>query len=225
MTFILVALTVTVVLTLELVGKNRAESVARKPESRLTRRTPIEILERYFHPGHTWITVSDQRKITVGIDEFSERIIGSVNRVDLPEVGRTIQQGEPFTRLHHNNRVLVHVAPVSGRIADVNKKLIRRPNLLNNSPLERGWIATIVPSNLETELRNLLSGVVADGWREAVRTEFIQLCSPGIGTVLQDGGQLIENLGEHFNDDEWSRLIRKFYPTISSKHIQHTPMN
>jgi hypothetical protein len=105
----------------------------------------------------------------------------------------------------------------------VNERLVNSPSVLNESPLERGWIATILPTNLDHDLRNLLKGAAADGWREAVRTQFIHLFSPRIGTMMQDGGELIENLGDHIPDDDWDRLVRDFFPVAVATQNQTNP--
>ena len=40
--------------------------------------------------------------------------------------------------------------------------------MINDSPLEKGWIVKMTPKDLTTELRSLFKGVTADRWQEAV---------------------------------------------------------
>jgi len=49
-------------------------------------------------------------------------------------------------------------APVSGKVGSSNQELEDTPELINESPYEKGWICKINPSNLEEELKNLLKG-------------------------------------------------------------------
>jgi glycine cleavage system H protein len=166
-----------------------------------------------------------EREVTVGADDFSERLIGTLTGIDLPAVGQTLQQGEGFARLRHGNRVLTQSAPISGTIVEVNDKLARKPTLLNDSPLEKGWVAKIVPSDLKADLRNLLSGATAEAWRGAVQAQLIQFFSPRIGTVLQDGGHLVKNIGDQVSDEEWKYLVQEFFSTDTEHLPQNKPKN
>ena len=225
MTFILVILTVAIVICIELLLKSQERRANTYSELVTEHPTSFEVFDRYFHPGHTWALISGPRNIIVGIDDFSSRMVGAVAKIDLPGVGQLIHQGEPLTLLRNGARVLAQVSPISGKVVEVNKRLRRHPELLNESPLERGWIAKIVPTNLETDLRNLLKGFAADGWRDAVHAQLIQLFSPRIGIVLQDGGQPIQNLGDYLSDDEWNRLVQQFFPTVPPNQKQNKLIN
>jgi len=47
--------------------------------------------------------------------------------------------------------------PISGEIIEVNKELNEKPELVNQDPYGKGWIAKIQPENLEKELKNLMT--------------------------------------------------------------------
>jgi glycine cleavage system H protein len=49
-------------------------------------------------------------------------------------------------------------APVSGKVEAANQDLEDTPELINDSPYEKGWICKITPSNLQEELKNLMKG-------------------------------------------------------------------
>ncbi len=49
-------------------------------------------------------------------------------------------------------------APVSGKVESVNQQLEDSPELMNESPYEKGWICKMVPSNLQEDLKNLMKG-------------------------------------------------------------------
>ena len=226
MTFLLVSLTVVIIIAFELLRNSRRKMAHTAREVVTEHPTPVEVVDRYFHPAHSWALVSGGiANVTVGVDDFSERFIGTLSDLELPEIGQTLLQGDQLAMLHHGNRHLAQAAPVSGTVVEVNEGLKRNPSLLNHSPYERGWIARIAPSRLQSDLRNLLSGSSAEAWRLAVRTQFMQLVSPRIGTVLQDGGELINNIGDQFNDDEWKTIVREFFPGSESHQPQNNPTN
>lgn len=221
MTFLLVLLTLSVAVIVELIRRMRKDRIRVGSDLVTEYPSSFDVFDRYFHPGHTWVEISDQRTMKVGIDDFSARIIGSVDKIELPAVGQEVRQGDRLTVLHHGSRELIHVAPISGRIVEINRRLGKKPGIINASPLEQGWLAKISPSNLELELRNLLKGFAADGWRDAVRSELIQVFSPNFGTVVQDGGQIVESLSDHLTDEQWLQLVRQFFPGISSNQIKN----
>jgi len=212
MTFILVIVTFVILFGMEFFRRSRKDRVKSSVELVTEHPNSFDVFDRYFHPGHTWALVCGSRSVTLGIDDFSARMIGKVASVDLPTVGQVVHQGEPFTCLRHGTRSLVQVAPVSGRVIEINRRLAKNPGLLNDSPMEKGWIARVLPTSLDSDLRNLLKGFAADGWRDVVREKLIQLFSPRPDIVLQDGGQLVPNLGDHFSDDDWNLLVRQFFP-------------
>ncbi len=226
MTFILVIATAVVILTFELARRSRRASSGSVASPVRQVRESVEVVERFFHPAHTWALVnSGVAEVTVGSDEFSTRLVGTLNEVELPVVGQVVHQGERLAVLRHGNRTLTQSSPVSGIVVETNDGLRRRPELLNESPLEKGWLARILPSNLTADLRNLLSGSAADAWWEAIRSQVIGFFSPSIGPVLQDGGKLIRNIGDQLSDEEWVRLVRHFFPFEIPQPPQNKPTN
>ncbi len=225
MTFIFVLLTLALAITIEVVRRGRRKQIRSASVAITEYPSSFGVFDRYFHPGHTWAEVSDPKKVKVGIDDFSSRIMGAVEEIQLPSVGQSISQGDAFIVLRHGVRTLPQVAPISGKIVEVNKRLKKNPKLLNTAPLEQGWVAKIMPTNLGLDLRNLLMGFSADGWRDAVRAQLIQLLSPTPGSVMQDGGQLVEDLGDWLSDEQWNRLVHQFYPSVVSNKPQHKSQN
>ena len=59
-------------------------------------------------------------------------------------------------------------APVSGKVEASNQDLEETPELINESPYEKGWICKISPSNLQEELKNLMTG---DSLKDFIKSE------------------------------------------------------
>ena len=173
-------------------------------------------IERYFHPGHSWVLVHSSEPVVVGITDFSQRFIGRLDGIELPREGSFLRQGEAMVTLKHGDKVLTQVAPVSGVVVEVNNHLTSHPATVNDSPLEKGWIAKIAPRDLTLELRNLLRGVIADRWQESVRTLLVHWFSPQLGTVMQDGGGIVDNVSDLVDRTEWRSLVNDFFPHCSS---------
>lgn len=220
MTVILAILTLIVLITLDFIKQSRVREGKTVITPKLRSLHGTTVIERYYHPGHCWLLVQEKEPVVVGVDDFSQRLIGELDAIDLPEEGNIVRQGEPFITLRRGARVLTQVAPVSGRIERINDTLSSHPSRVNASPYERGWIAKITPSNLSTELHNLMKGSIAERWQEAVRIQLFRWFTPALGTVLQDGGTFIDNIGDLLTDDEWQSVLHEFYPTTYENEHQ-----
>ncbi len=180
-------------------------------------RTP----ERLFHPGHTWAQVKDPQTVLIGIDDFAQRFMGHLDSIEV----RTgmIQQGEALATLRHKGRELAVVAPVSGMLIESNPGVAEHPGVVNASPYEKGWLAKMKPSRLETEIRNLLTGAAAEKWRDGLQAQMACLFAPKLGMVLQDGGEWVDNLSDLLTDEQWHELARTLFPELPPDQLNHKP--
>jgi glycine cleavage system H lipoate-binding protein len=206
----LVLMTFLVCITIDVIRRRHA--AIPKESQRPIERMP-QALERYFYPGHSWALVEGSRTVTVGIDDLVPHVIGDLDKIEIIAAGSTVRQGEPLVTLHSGSRSLKLGSPLSGVVKEINPGLSARPSLLKDSPLERGWIAKITPGNLSAEIRDLLNGSAARQWREAVQIQVASLFSPRLGTVLQDGGEWVENVSSLLNDEEWKDLTQALFFT------------
>ncbi len=111
----------------------------------------------YYHKEHFWAKV-DGDKVTMGTSDFAQKLAGQIVYVELPSVGRNVEQGKPCGSMESGKWVGRIYAPVSGKVESVNQELEETPELINESPYDKGWICKINPSNLGEELKNLLRG-------------------------------------------------------------------
>ena len=68
---------------------------------------------------HEWIRV-DGDQGQVGITDFAQKQLGDVVYVELPDVGRTVTQGQAFGTIESVKAVSELFAPVSGEVVEVN---------------------------------------------------------------------------------------------------------
>src|SRR5512141_982448 len=85
----------------------------------------------FYHPAHAWVRIEDGGCVRVGLDDFAVRILGRPYLVTLPEPGSALRAGEGCWQFTHQAGVSVLVAPVSGRVKEINPALAQRPALLN----------------------------------------------------------------------------------------------
>ena len=167
--------------------------------------------QKYFHQGHTWAMATAGGTITIGLDNFSQKIMGAIDNIELPKAGRFLKQGRIAWRLHRGHRVLPQIAPIDGTIVEINKDLQQNPTLANQSPYERGWVLKVRPSRLKENLRNLLHGQLADKWMELAKSQLAARFPQSLGPVYQDGGELIDGVGNTLTDEEWEIVKREFF--------------
>ena len=214
MTIILALLTIFILIALDAVKRRSAASTSPSARPVLRPEHGTTVISRYYHPGHCWALVEHGKPVIVGADDFTQRLVGSVDEVALPLQGTSVRQGQPLFMLRHGDRRLTQVSPLSGIISGINPDLIGNPRRLNESPYDKGWIAQITPTSLSNELRNLMKGVIAERWEEAVRIQLFRWFTPELGTVLHDGGEFIDNIGDLLTDEQWQHILREFYPSI-----------
>lgn len=104
---------------------------------------------------HEWLREESEGLYTVGITEHAQALLGDMVFIDLPEVGRVVQQGEECAVAESVKAASDIFAPVSGEITDVNHALEDAPEYVNTDPYEGGWIFKIKVSAPD-ELTSLL---------------------------------------------------------------------
>jgi glycine cleavage system H protein len=116
-----------------------------------------EIMEGlYYTKEHEWAKVAGN-KVTVGIDDYAQKLLKDVVYVELPEKGTKVEHMKEFGIVESVKTVSDLYAPVSGTVVDINVKLDDEPELVNAGPYKAGWMLVIEPSNLETDLANLMN--------------------------------------------------------------------
>jgi len=110
--------------------------------------------ELYYSKEHTWARLEGD-KATVGITDYAQKELGDVVFVELPEVGRTVSQGEAFGTIESVKAVSDLHSPLSGEVIEVNQVLEEAPETVNEDPYGKGWIIQLKVSAVG-ETDNLL---------------------------------------------------------------------
>ncbi|MGQ9645294.1 MAG: glycine cleavage system protein GcvH [Thermodesulfobacteriota bacterium] len=121
----------------------------------------------YYHKEHFWARVEGDQ-VTMGTSDFAQKLAGQIVYVELPNVGRTLEQGKPCGSMESGKWVGRIYAPVSGKVEASNQDLEDTPELINESPYDKGWICKINPSNLQADLNNLIKG---DSLKDFIKSE------------------------------------------------------
>ena len=116
-----------------------------------------------YTKDHEWICV-DGAEAAVGITDFAQKQLGDVVFVDLPEVGRTFEQGEVFGTIESVKAVSELFTPVAGEVTAVNGDLANHPESINAKPHE-AWMIRLKPKSA-ADVNQLLD---ADGYSQLVK--------------------------------------------------------
>lgn len=111
--------------------------------------------ELYYTKEHEWIAVSDGIA-TVGITEYAQGELGDVVFVELPNVGKKVNQMEAFGTIEAVKAVSDLFAPVTGEVIEVNGVLADTPETVNRDPYGEGWMIKVKMSN-PSEVNGLLT--------------------------------------------------------------------
>jgi len=115
----------------------------------------IEFRENlYYDRKHNWARVEDG-VVVQGMTDFGQRIAQEIVFVEMPRVGRQVEQGETFMSMESGKWVGRIPALVSGKVMEANEELEWEPMLVNESPYEEGWLVRIEMSD-PSELDNLM---------------------------------------------------------------------
>ncbi|HHW71804.1 MAG TPA: glycine cleavage system protein GcvH [Firmicutes bacterium] len=98
--------------------------------------------KRLYTKEHEWVVVKGSIA-RIGVSDYAQNELGDIVFVELPSVGDVVEEGEGFAVLESVKAVSDVYAPVSGRVVAVNEALEDSPELINESPLDEGWIAEI----------------------------------------------------------------------------------
>ena len=98
--------------------------------------------EKKYTKQHEWLLV-DGDVGTVGISEHAQDQLGDVVYVELPAVGKTLEANAEMAVVESNKAASDVYAPVAGEVIEVNPQLEDRPELINESAEEKGWLVKL----------------------------------------------------------------------------------
>ena len=99
--------------------------------------------DRIYTLSHVWLEQQNEHVFTLGITDFAQQQLGDIVFVDLPQSGVNTQAGEACLVVESVKSASDVICPVDGEIIEVNNQLADEPELINESPYEKGWIVKI----------------------------------------------------------------------------------
>ena len=95
-----------------------------------------------YHKEHTWAKVSG-KKATIGITDYAQGALGDIVYIDLPELDSAVEVNSEIGEIESTKATSSIISPVSGRVIEVNEELTESPEIINEDPYGKGWIAIL----------------------------------------------------------------------------------
>ena len=108
----------------------------------------------YFTKEHEWVRVTGDAAV-VGITHHAQEQLGDIVFVELPAIGRSVEQGTEAAVVESVKAASEVYAPVSGEVVEVNDELAADPAKVNADPMGGGWFLKLHLTDPE-ELDGLL---------------------------------------------------------------------
>lgn len=97
---------------------------------------------KYYTEDHEWVEICGD-EATIGISEYAAGELGEITYVELPEEDDDFIIGDRLGEVESDKASCDIYSPISGTVSVVNDALAGEPELINESPEERGWICKL----------------------------------------------------------------------------------
>ena len=105
--------------------------------------------------SHEYILEKDGKYI-VGLTDYAIEQLGDIVFLELPEAGTEFRKGEVFATIESVKAASEIYMPISGKIVEINESVVDNPEILNESPFEKGWLVKIESKSATIDSVDLL---------------------------------------------------------------------
>ena len=111
--------------------------------------------EKKFSKKHEWVSVEGD-VATVGITKHATEMLGDIVFVEVPEVGKVIEQNNQAAVVESTKAASDVYSPISGEVTEGNKLIVDDPSSVNSDPEGASWFFKIKIKD-NSELDNLMT--------------------------------------------------------------------
>lgn len=168
--------------------------------------------DTYYHEGHTWAKPEYGGRVRVGLDDFAQKLLGRLSKIEIPNIGHEVNQGEVGFQVRRNGDMFQVLSPINGIVTHINDQLSDRPDIVNGSPYEKGWLFIVEPTKLRKNLKALHYGEEAHKYMTEERENLFSMANDDL-KIAADGGYSVEDISGEFEGENWGKLVRTFLRT------------
>ena len=96
-----------------------------------------------YTKDHEWIDGASAATAKIGVTAYAIEQLGDIVHVDLPQVGESFDVGSSFGTIESTKTVSDLYMPVAGKVVEVNKAALDKPESLQEDPYENGWLVKV----------------------------------------------------------------------------------
>ena len=167
----------------------------------------------YFHNGHAWARIESGGYIRVGLDDFALKVLGEADALDLPLIGKELDQNKAGWGLKRKDNLADVLSPVDGVIMEVNSTVRENPKLANNEPYGDGWLFMVRTPDVKGTMKKLMVDQDSLNWINAEVSHLETMIEEVAGPLAADGGYLADDIYGNLPDLGWKNLTRTFLRT------------
>lgn len=219
MTAILVILTIIIAVSVDAALVAWRKHHAPKPAIEIAPVTPMKAPAPpqgvFVDAAHTWLRITADGRLRVGLDDLLAEAVGEVEKVVTPPPGTQVNRGETLLTLTVRGRSLEVPSPVTGEVVSLNERAVSDPRSLTRDPYGAGWIVSLFTRDHHEAIRPLKIGAAAAAY---LRHEFHRLAdfltrqaSPV--PVLADGGVPARGAVGTLSPDAFGEFAEEFLGT------------
>lgn len=115
--------------------------------------------DRLYTPDGVWVLSTespDGVKVRIGLTDYLQQHSGDAAFANVKPVGTALNVGDEFAEIETIKVNVELPSPVAGIIVEVNKVLEITPEVVNQDPYEKGWLAVVELTDWETDRAKLL---------------------------------------------------------------------
>ncbi len=102
-----------------------------------------------YTKDHEWAKV-DGDTATVGITHYAQEQLGEITFVELPAVGKEVEQKDELAVVESSKAASDVYSPVAGEVTEVNTDLESAPEKINEDCYNTGWICKMKITDTRT---------------------------------------------------------------------------
>jgi glycine cleavage system H lipoate-binding protein len=167
----------------------------------------------YFHNGHAWARIESGGYIRVGLDDFALKVLGEADALDLPLIGKELDQSKAGWGLKRKDNLADVLSPIDGVIMEVNSKVRENPKLANNEPYGDGWLFMVRTPDIKGTMKQLMVDQDSLSWIGTEVNHLESMIEEVAGPLAADGGYLADDIYGNLPDLGWKNLTQKFLRT------------
>ena len=172
----------------------------------------------YYHKGHAWMKFEEGNRIKIGLDDFTQQVMGNFDKIEIPLPGGELKQGEVGWKVSNGNQKLSQLAPLGGTVVEVNEKLRKDPKLANRSPYEEGWILKIQGKALNKEMPGLMDAFQFKAHFDQCKARLMSsFHNETLGLAYGDGGEVVQGVAGKLDEKAWKALVTQLFHSSSEQ--------